>query len=223
MSAPGFGPAALAFYEDLEDDNSKAFFAAHRAVFEREVRAPMEALRDALAEEFGPAKIFRPHRDVRFSADKSPYKTHLGMVVGDGEGGEGALYAHLSAAGLLVAGGYYVMSPDQLVRFRAAVDSDPVAESLEAVLAALTGSGWTVGGDTLATAPRGWPRDHRRIGLLRHKTLTASREHGRAAWLGTPEVVPQVASAWRALAPLNTWLATHVGSATTPRTRPGAR
>src|SRR4051812_47820766 len=70
----GWPPAALDFYRDLEQDNSRAFFTAHKDVYERDVRAPFEALGELVAEEFGPLKVFRPNRDVRFSKDKSPYK-----------------------------------------------------------------------------------------------------------------------------------------------------
>ena len=219
----GFPPRALTFYEDLEDDNSKAFWAEHKAEFVTFVKGPMEALRDALAPEFGVAKIFRPHRDVRFSSDKSPYKTHLGMVVGDGEGGAGALYTHLSAAGLLIAGGYYVMASDQVARYRAAVDSPRAVARLESHLHTLSDAGWTVGGDTLKTSPRGYDADHPQIGLLRHKSLTASQEHGRPAWLSTDAVAEHVAAGWRALLPLNGWLAEHVGASTSPRRGPGGR
>jgi uncharacterized protein (DUF2461 family) len=72
----GFPLAALDFYDDLEMDNTKAFWTAHKDVYETAVRAPMAALVAALEPEFGPAKVYRPYRDVRFAKDKTPYKTH---------------------------------------------------------------------------------------------------------------------------------------------------
>lgn len=77
MSFDGFPPeAALDFYDDLEIDNSKFFWEQHKETYRTAVAEPMSALAEELADEFGTAKLFRPHRDVRFSKDKSPYKTH---------------------------------------------------------------------------------------------------------------------------------------------------
>jgi Conserved hypothetical protein (DUF2461) len=86
-SSPGFAgfpEAALDFYDDLEIDNTKAFWEAHREVYQTSVKAPMTALVTALEPEFGTAKVFRPFRDVRFAKDKTPYKTHQGAYVGVG-------------------------------------------------------------------------------------------------------------------------------------------
>ena len=70
----GFSPAATEFFEDLEDQNTREFWLAHKDVFDREIRDPMAALLDSLPEEYQPFKVFRMNRDIRFSADKSPYK-----------------------------------------------------------------------------------------------------------------------------------------------------
>ena len=79
----GFPEAALDFYDDLEADNTRSFWTAHADVYATCVRTPMKELADALAEDFGDAKLFRPHRDVRFSKDKSPYKTYQDMQPSD--------------------------------------------------------------------------------------------------------------------------------------------
>ena len=65
----GWPSEALEFYEGLTADNSKTYWTAHKAVYESQVLAPMEALLVELEAEFGAGKIFRPYRDVRFSAD----------------------------------------------------------------------------------------------------------------------------------------------------------
>ena len=80
----GFPVAALDFYDDLELDNTKSFWQAHKHVYESAVRDPMLALTGLLAEEFGSAKVFRPYRDVRFAKDKTPYKNHQGAFVAVG-------------------------------------------------------------------------------------------------------------------------------------------
>ena len=83
----GFGSRAVAWFEGLERDNSKAYFAAHRSVFEEQVRGPFQALLDDLSLEFGgEPKVFRQHRDIRFSPDKSPYKTRTYGILHDGSG-----------------------------------------------------------------------------------------------------------------------------------------
>src|SRR5258708_33333659 len=73
MTFNGLPAEAFGFYERLEVDNSKSFWAAHKAEYEQYVREPMIALGDELVQEFGDATVFRPYRDIRFSADKSPY------------------------------------------------------------------------------------------------------------------------------------------------------
>lgn len=99
----GIPDAAFEFYERLAMDNSREFWLAHKSSYDNDVRAPIEALCAKLAPEFDEAKVFRPNRDVRFSADKSPYKTHQGAYVPAGP----ALgwYLEISADGFRVGAG----------------------------------------------------------------------------------------------------------------------
>ena len=78
MAFRGWPAEALEFYEGLEADNSKAYWTSHKAVYQEQVLRPMEELLEDLVSEFGSSKIFRPYRDIRFSNDKTPYKTHIG-------------------------------------------------------------------------------------------------------------------------------------------------
>jgi uncharacterized protein (TIGR02453 family) len=210
----GWPPAALDFYRDLEQDNSRAFWTAHKDVYERDVRAPFEALGELVAEEFGPLKVFRPNRDVRFSKDKSPYKTRC-YAVTEGEGGE-AYYVEVSTKGLVVASGYWMMANDQLERYRAAVDDDRTGPALERIVTELRSGQLAVESHGLKTAPRGYPRDHPRIELLRHKSMAAVRTFPPAAWLATPAAADRIIGTWRAARPLNEWLGRHVGPSTEP-------
>ena len=212
MTFEGFPEAALDFYDDLEIDNSKVFWDAHKDTYRDAVAAPMTELTGALAAEFGEVKVFRPYRDVRFSTDKTPYKTSQGAVAGDGRGG-GSLYFHLGAAGLFVAGGYWRMASDQIARYRRAVADDITGPDLERRLAELRAAKLEIGGDELTRVPSGFAKDHPRADLLRRKSLTASREYGTPAWLHTARARTEIAKAWRAMAPLNEWLADHVGAA----------
>ena len=89
----GWPEEALEFFEGLEADNSKTYWQRHKATYEKAVLAPMEALLDELRPEWGDSRIMRPYRDIRFSADKSPYKTFIAATAGPG-------YVHLSSRGL---------------------------------------------------------------------------------------------------------------------------
>jgi uncharacterized protein (TIGR02453 family) len=205
----GFGEGAVEFYDGLAADNSKAYWTDHRAVYERDVLAPMQALVTALEPEFGTGKIFRPYRDVRFSKDKTPYKTTCGAIAGP-------FYVEVSAAGLLAAGGQYRWVPDQLARFRTAVDDDRRGRDLEARLAAVTatdvdGAPPTLAGERLATRPRGVAPDHPRLELLRHRGLYAHRAWEPDDALHEAVTAQRVAATWRATRPLTEWLDDHVG------------
>ncbi|WP_219417183.1 DUF2461 domain-containing protein [Pseudonocardia nigra] len=206
----GFGDGAVEFYDGLAVDNSKAYWTDQRAVYERDVRGPMQALLDALEPEFGSGKIFRPYRDVRFSADKTPYKTHCGGIAGP-------FYVQVGADGLMAAAGYYQMASDQVARYRAAVDDERRGTDLEKRIAALQADGIAVAGETLRTRPRGVDPDHPRLELLRHKGLYGWRSWPPDDVLHEPGTQERVAGTWRALRPLTEWLADHVGPSEQPR------
>lgn len=206
----GFPIAGPDFYEDLEADNSKAFWTASKHVYEESVKRPMTALIAELEAGFGPAKIFRPYRDVRFSKDKSPYKTHQGAVVHTAPGV--GWYVQIGAPGLFVAGGLYAATPDQLARLRTTLDDDVRGAELERIVDELVRSGYALGGDKLKTRPKGYPADHPRIELLRHKSLTVGREFGAPGWLETPRAATEIRTAWESLRPFVEWLGTVVGN-----------
>ena len=206
MTFTGIPVAALDFYEDLEADNSKAFWTAHKHVYDESVRAPIEALIAALAPEFGSAKLFRPYRDVRFAKDKTPYKTHQGAWFGDS-----ARYVHISAAGLFVAAGYWETASAQVDRLRRAVADDVAGGQLERALAEVRKRSLVVGGEQITRVPAGYDKEHPRADLLRYKTLTVSREFGAPAWLATKRAQTEIVKAWRAMSPVVDWLDTHVG------------
>ncbi|WP_190822467.1 DUF2461 domain-containing protein [Saccharopolyspora pogona] len=214
MRFEGFGDGALEFFDGLRADNSKAYWGDNLALYQEHVRAPMEALLAELEPEFAPGfgkgKVFRPYRDVRFSADKSPYKTHCGAVIEQGRG-SGAYYVEVGADGMLVAGGCYHTESDQLARFRAAVDTDIHGERLRALLAALVGQGWEIAGETLKSRPRGFATDHPRLDLLRHRTLYASRTWESDDVLYERACLDRVRQSWVAVRELNHWCADHIG------------
>jgi len=209
MSFSGWPEEALDFYDGLAADNSKTYWTMHKQVYDTAVLRPMTELVEELALEFGEAKIFRPYRDVRFSKDKTPYKTHIGAMVGRG-------YVQFSAQGLAAGDGMYGMAPDQLDRYRQAVAGVRTGGELEDVIAAIEQRGIGVAGrDVLKTAPRGYPADHPRIGLLRCKGLVAWKEWPVEGWLETEAARDRVAGFLRTTRPLSTWLAENVGPSAT--------
>ena len=214
MAFGGWRAEAVEFFEGLEADNSKAYWEDHKDTYERRVRVPMNELLDELALEFGPGRAFRPYRDVRFSKDKSPYKTNIAAMVGE------VGYVSLSATGLGVGSGMFHMAPDQLDRYRRAVDGDPSGSQLEAIAAALRQQGQElIAHDRLKTAPRGYAKDHPRLELLQWKGLATWRQWPPAAWFGTKKAKDRIVETLRAGVPLNQWLATNVGATTMEETR----
>ncbi len=223
----GFPPETFAWFAGLEAENSREWFAAHRETYDRAVRGTLEAMLDELAAELGGAvKMFRQNRDVRFSADKSPYKTTTYGLLVDRPDGLPSLYAQVSARGLYAGAGYHMMSPDQLTRFRDAVVEDAAGSELERVVAGAEAAGIETFAGTLKTAPRGYPRDHPRIGLLRHKALGAGRRlDPGAAGIPRDAAIGHARTTWAACAPLCAWLDGHVGPSRAPaeETRYGGR
>ena len=206
----GFGEHAIDFYDGLVADNSKAYWDDNKHVYQRDVRAAMEALLAALEPEFGKGKVFRPYRDVRFSKDKTPYKDHCGGVVELGRGG-GAHYVQIGTEGLFVAGGSFAMASDQLARYRESVADDVRGPALEKLLAKLARAGWELRGDKLKRAPRGLDPEHPRIELLKHKRVYVAKVWPPDDVLHEPGCLERVRDAWRQVTPLVDWCADHIG------------
>jgi uncharacterized protein (TIGR02453 family) len=207
----GWKAEAVEFFEGLEADNSKAYWQAHKPDYDALVLKPMQDLAADLAEEFGEAHIMRPYRDIRFSPDKSPYKTHIAAEIG------GVGYVSFSANGLGAGSGYWMMANDQLERYRRAVVDARSGGRLEDVIAELEKKGYGVTShEALKTAPRGYPKDHPRVDLLRKKGLAAWREWPVAAWMGTAKAEDRIVGFLRDAGTLRDWLDTHVGPSDLP-------
>jgi uncharacterized protein (TIGR02453 family) len=202
----GWSIEAVEFFTGLQADNTKAYWSAHKALYEASVREPMAGLLSELSGEFGPGRIARPYRDVRFRADKSPYKTEIYATLDRGG------YVNFSADGLTAAVGYFMMSTAQLERYRRAVDDETQGAQLAEVVQRLRAEGFEVGGgQALRSAPRGYPKDHPRVELLRCKGLICWRHWPVAPWLYTAKAKDQVAGFLRVAAPLHHWLDHKVG------------
>src|SRR3954470_197053 len=154
MAFKGWPNTAIDFFDGLDDDNSKTYWQANKPTSDNDVKAPMQALLDELSQEFGEGKIFRPNRDIRFSADKSPYKTNIAGTLSKGG------YISLSAEALGVGSGMYMPMPDQLERLRAAIADDRTGTEIEKLVKAVRAKKIELSAhEELKTAPKGYPKD----------------------------------------------------------------
>jgi uncharacterized protein (TIGR02453 family) len=216
----GMPDEGLAFLEDLEERNTKDFFDANKAVFTEQVQAPFTALVEAAAArlrrsvpDLGQPKVFRIYRDLRFSRDKTPYKTSMSASVPsrprEEDGGPGVatgFYVNVGPAGLYTASGLYHPDRADLQRVRAAIADPDTGPELEAILRRAAGKGLEPWLDPLQRMPRPWPADHPRAGLLKARSLVLNRQHERASWLQTSELVDRLVADWKAMIPFNRWL-----------------
>jgi uncharacterized protein (TIGR02453 family) len=222
----GFPPETFAWFTGLEADNTKPYFTANRGTYDQMVRGALEAMLEDLADELGGrVRMFRQHRDLRFSADKSPYKTTTYGLIVDRPDDRPSLYAQLSSKGLFAGTGYHVLAADQLGRFRDAIADDATGPQLEDAIAMAEAKRVETFGEALKVAPRGYSRDHPRVKLLRHKSLIAgARLEPRAKGISRKTALEHARSTWSACSPLNAWLDRHVGRSEIPvETRYGRR
>jgi uncharacterized protein (TIGR02453 family) len=206
----GFPVAALDFYDDLEMDNTRSFWTAHKEIYDTAVKAPMAALVAALEPEFGTAKVFRPYRDVRFAKDKTPFKTHQGAFVPSGP--STGWYVQVGAPGVRVGVGFYEASSPRLAAIREAIADDRRGRQLQRIIGKLLKQGWELGGETLKTSPRGYDGDHPRIDLLRHKSMTLGRSYGFEPVIHSTMLLERVRADWRAARPFVEWVSANAGS-----------
>ncbi len=217
MAFGGFPIAAFDLYARLEVDNSRAFWLSNKGVYDDAVKRPFAELSDAVEQRYGALRLFRPYRDVRFSKDKTPYKTAAGAA-GESDGGS-AYYVQVSAEGLFVGCGMYMMGADQLERFRSSLDNAKLGGAMATIVETLRAGGYDVASmDALKTAPRGYAKDHPRIELLRMKGLTMGKAFPLAKWMHTSKALDRITGVWDDAKAMNTWLGRHVGpSSIAPR------
>ncbi len=193
------------FFLGLRANNNKAYFDANRKRYETDVKAPMLALLADLEPEFGPPhRVSRPNRDIRFSADKSPYKLN---IYADSERGG---YVALDADGLVAAGGRYMVDDAMLKRMREAIAADRSGNQLVEIVASLRDKGYMVEGQELKRVPPPHPQDHPRGDLLRYKRLIYFKRWPVDPWIATATARERVAQVWRDGAELEVWFARNV-------------
>jgi uncharacterized protein (TIGR02453 family) len=202
-----FSKHAMAFFASLEKNNSKSWFDTNKKTFETEVKAPFAMLIESLPEKHKPMKVFRLHRDTRFSTDKSPYKLMHGAV--HTRAGGGVEYMHLDKKGLLLAAGQYMMEADQLSAFRRKLMDAKQAASFKALLQTLKKNGISLepgGAPPLKSSPRGVPSDHPMIEWLRWKGCVAMTTLSAKDLVNHQDLAAWISKWWRQTEPLNVWL-----------------
>ncbi len=198
---------ALEFLRELEDNNDREWFRAHRARYDTVLLGPAIALAERLRH-LGEPRTFRPYNDTRFHP-RPPIKEHLGVAIG--YGGAGGYYFELSLDGLVVAAGLHRPAPDQLERYRAAIDDGRRAEQFETAIATAIAGGLAPAAPTLKRAPRGYPADYPRIDRLRMKELIVHRRHALEPWIHRPACDKQLQRELESARPLVEWLAENIG------------
>ena len=199
----GFPREATEFFRELARNNNRDWFQARKDVYEQACREPLKALVTEL-DPMGTPHISRINRDMRFSRDGAPYKTHVAA-------GVMGTYINLSAEGLYVGTGMYRPEPAVLQKFRAAIDADKSGRELARIVSAIRRKGYTVGThESVTSAPRGYAADHPRIDLLRMKDIHAGKMIGPGPLLASRKSVAAVRKIMADVQPLGAWLARYV-------------
>lgn len=216
----GFADAEMKFFRALDKHQDRAWFAKHKAEYEAGWATPMATLLAEVREkidaayptvELGDPKVFRIHRDVRFAADKSPYKTSVSGVITARRGSKvteapAAVYVQLGLESF-VGAGLYMMDAPTLARYRAAVLDDARGGDLAKIVRALEKKGFeAAAAEELKSAPRGIDPAHPRIALLKKKGLVVSFPPLPAGAVTGRALVDWVVSEAKRVAPLVSWL-----------------
>lgn len=218
----GFSPDGLRFLAALPRHNDREWFKANRAAFDDGIVEPGKLLCAALGEKLKAldeeihveprigGNIFRQHRDVRFSKDKSPYKTHfdLWFWAGDKKGSDVAgFYVRVTGGELWVGGGRYGFDKPALIAYRKAVgDDDRRAVELAKIAKKLTKDGFQVEGQHYKRVPKPWSADHPHAELLKHNSLTALMRMPLPPETEIAKLVPLLFRLHKKVAPLHHWL-----------------
>lgn len=214
MPAPRFSPKTLAFLRALKRHNDREWFRERRGTYEEHVRAPMIAIIERVADDlraFAPdlvaspkVSMYRIYRDTRFSANKSPFKSHVSAIFPHRDLGkhEGAgLYFHLATDHVLVGGGIYAPAPRQLLQVRQHIAAN--SRRLDSIVSATTfrRSYGALDGQQLKRVPRGFDPDHPAADYLRHKRFLAGCKRPPSFATGA-RFYPSLVRLFKDLAPL---------------------
>ncbi|MFZ6033907.1 MAG: DUF2461 domain-containing protein [Melioribacter sp.] len=219
-----FPAAPLAFLKKLKKNNNRNWFEEHRREYEEDFLMPAQAFVEIMAMhliEIKPSfqaipkidkSIFRLHRDVRFSKDKKPYKTNLGILFWEGKGKKmesSGLYFHVDPESFFIAAGMYEFTKDQLKKYRETVAIEANAVELDRILKKIEKKGYTIGGKSYKQVPRGFDKDYKYSELLLYGSLYAYDEKD-VSFLEDKDPVKLSIRTLKDLLPLHNWLAENI-------------
>ncbi len=220
----GFPKETIEFYRELVKHNDKRWFDAHKADYQefviepaREFVVAMGARLQKIAPEIvpdtrtnGAGSIFRIYRDTRFSKDKAPYKTHLGVFLWDGRAKKlesRGFYFQIEPPTMMLAAGMYRFTPEQLAAYRAAVADPKGGPALKRAITRVAGNpGCAIGEPHYKRVPRGFEPDHPRAELLKHNGMYAYTEGRIPREFTKPSFVDYCFDRWKPMMPLHRWL-----------------
>lgn len=221
----GFPKPGIAFLRGLEKNNAKPWFDANRGDYQAHLLEPAKQFvvamgarlskldDDVHAEPSVGGSIFRINRDIRFSKDKTPYKTHLDLWFWTGPDKKAAhsgFFFRMHARTLLLGVGVHEFPKERLDPYRNAVADDETGRALGSLTAKLEKAGYDVGGEHYKKVPKGYDPDHPRARLLRYNALHAGIEMPLPAEVHSAKLVTLCAGHYKKLLPLHQWLNTSV-------------
>jgi uncharacterized protein (TIGR02453 family) len=218
-----FPSETINFYRDLEQNNNRRWFEAHKQEYLEYVQKPSLAFIAVMGERLknispnmvydtrtnGAGSLMRIYRDIRFSPDKTPYKTNLGIVFWEGKGKKSenpGFYFHVDPRSLGFYCGMYGFSKEVLYKYRETVADDKLGQELVRIINNLYSSGYEVGGEHYKRVPRNYNADHPRAELLKYNTLYCSITDINPALMSQPGFMNVAYGHWEKMAHLHHWL-----------------
>lgn len=224
----GFSKKTIKFFKELENNNNREWFESNRNIFEEHVMNPAQDFVMRMGEMLKPMcprivanpkidkSIFRIYRDVRFSKDKIPYKTHLGIFLWEGPRkklGNPGFYLHLDKSKILIAGGLYRLPGELLKPYRDAVSDfrkgDRVSKTVKGIL---KNPDYILGGRHYKRVPRGYDPESPNSDLLMHKGLYIYHEGPLPDVVYSPDFLEYSLGVFNDIMPLHVWLRENVSN-----------
>ena len=224
----GFPPSALQFFADLKKNNNREWFDAHRDTFDNDVIESakafilslgglLQSLHPAIGFDTrtnGSGSLFRIYRDVRFSQDKSPFKTYLGMKFWLGKNPKKTenpgFYVGLGSEGAGVYAGMWEFPKPVLEQYRKTLDNPDRGAALNSILVRLEKAGYEVGEPHYKRVPRGFDPDHPNAELLKRNGVMAAMPKTPASVVTSPDFLPTAFDHCRTMWPMVEWIHDHV-------------
>lgn len=221
MSFNGFPIATIEFLLELADNNNREWFHENKKRYEKELKEPafkfIETMGEVLSKERPNIQaipkvnksFFRLNRDTRFSKNKDPYKTHIGILMWEGNRKRmenSGFYFHVEPEKLLLGAGLYQIPKDLLKPFREAVASDQHSAKLLEIVKDLEKKGYAVGTEYYKKVPKGFDKDHKMEKYLRFNGLSVIAEFDLPKEIHSSEIIDISLEHYKNMMPLHKWL-----------------